>query len=147
MKLRSDTDGGGRMMIGVQRRPQKFTSVADYNDGGDARTVVTDTNDGHVDRTKVTFILAAISTGNAALTTAPAGGGKRTRLANGRSADRGRRLYSALFSIFDRVCRKSIFNFFVPFPATSSSDDSRYSVPRWTTQSTHNHWTKILSHG
>jgi len=36
---------------------------------------------------KVTFILAAISTGNAALTTAPAGGGKRTRLANSRSAD------------------------------------------------------------
>lgn len=67
-----------------KRWPQNFTSVADYNNSWTATTAA---NDSHVDLMKVTFILAAISTGNAALTTAPVGGGKRTRLANSRSAD------------------------------------------------------------
>jgi len=65
-----------------------------------AWTAVTNTNDGHVKRLKVTFILAAISTGNAALTTAPVGGGKRARLVNSRTADRERRLCTTHYAAF-----------------------------------------------
>lgn len=70
----------------------KFTSVAaDDGDGGgvhdgdDARGATTTNGYGyHVDRMTVTFILAAIPTGNADLTTEPAA---NARLVNGRSAD------------------------------------------------------------
>lgn len=53
-------------------------------------------NNGHVDRMKVTFILAAISTGNAALTTRALG--KQMRLANVQSADRPDRVLAREFS-------------------------------------------------
>lgn len=80
-QLRSATICRGRWT--AKRWPQNFTSVANYDNSW---TAAIDANDGHVDRMKVTFILAAISTGNAALTTAPVGGGKRTRLVNSWSA-------------------------------------------------------------
>lgn len=68
--LKSLRSAGGELTR--ERWPREHTSAA--TDGGvyDTRAAPSTTNDGHVDRMKVTFILAAISTGIADLTTAPA---------------------------------------------------------------------------
>jgi len=61
---------GGR--TDKQRRLRKLSSEENdvVGSGGDyGSALADDTNNSHVDEMKVTFILAAISTGNAALTT------------------------------------------------------------------------------
>lgn len=60
-----DSAGGGRA---VKRCTYKFTPVTDI---GTDNGTTTNQDDSHVYRMRVTFILAAISTGNAALTTEP----------------------------------------------------------------------------